>query len=189
MKPLDIASNIAVIVAASAVAATAIYNHVAARQTSAGAVSASTFTQQYKGKRVPLPGLEAGSGVTTLVLFVSKTCHFCEESAPFYRRLAAVRSASSGRFRMVAAVPQATETGAEAKTYFAERGITLDGAQPAPFRAIGLAATPTLALVSGSGIITDVWTGKLAPDKETEVIGRIEAMCRDCAREGRGVKP
>jgi hypothetical protein len=127
--------------------------------------------------------------VATLVLFVSKDCHFCAASVPFYQRLAAVRSASSGHLKMVAAVPQATETESDARGYFSGHGIALDGAQPTPFRAIGLIATPTLALVGSNGIITDVWTGKLPPDKEAEVIRRVGAVCRECNPEGGSSKP
>lgn len=188
MMKLETASNIAVIIAAGAVAGTALYSHVF-RPSSTDPSAQATFAQQYKGKRVPLPGLDAGPGVATLVLFVSKNCHFCAESVPFYQRLAAVRTASSGHLRMIAAVPQAIETEAEAKEYFSERGIALDGARPAPFRAIGLVATPTLALVGSAGVITDVWTGKLAPDKETEVMARIGTICRECTPEGSAAKP
>jgi len=188
MKLVETASNIAVIIAAGAVAVTVIYDHVA-RPTFGGALAENAFSQQYKGKQAPVPGLGPSPGATTLVLFVSKTCHFCEESVPFYQRLAVVRSASSGHLKLVAAVPQAIETEAEANTYFADRGIALDAARPTSFRTIGMAATPTLALVDDRGIITDVWTGKLAPAEEAAVIGRIEAICHDCTKAGSAVKP
>jgi hypothetical protein len=179
MSPLEKASNIAVIIAAGAIAVTAVYDRVV-RPVPFGATPSDTFAKQYKGKPMPLPGFQQGMAPATLVLFVSKNCHFCAESVPFYQRLAAVRSASSGRLRIIASVPQALETEAEAREYFSEKEITLDGAQPAPFRLIGVTATPTLALVGDRGIVTDVWVGKLPPEKEQEVVSRIAAICGGC---------
>lgn len=162
--------------AAGVVAVTAVYDR-ATRPEPLGMRPANSFAYRHLGKRLPLPGFQPRDAVATIVLFVSKNCTFCTESVPFYQRLAAVRSASSGRLRMVAAVPQATETAVEARTYFAQRGIILDEALPAPFRAIGLMATPTLILVGHDGIITDVWTGKLTTDNEAGVLGRIQTVC------------
>lgn len=185
MKLLEVASNVAVIIAAGAIAVTSIYGHVA-RPKSGGATSAMVFSERYKSKRIPLPRIETGTGVTTLVLFVSSSCHFCEESMPFYRRLADMRSGSAGRFKTVAAVPQAVETEAGARAYFSERGLAVDEAQRAPFRAIGVTATPTLALVGSDGIVVDVWTGKLPPSQEAEVVKRIEDTCHGCSPAGSG---
>ena len=186
MRLLEKTSNIAVIVAACAVAANALYDRVANPAVSSAAPQ-DTFARHYKGKPIPLAGFQRGAA--TVVLFVSKNCHFCAESAPFYQRLATMRSASSGRLRIVASVPQALETEEDAKGYFSGRGITLDAAQPAPFHKIGVMGTPTLALVSIKGLVTDVWTGKLATDKEDEVIRRISAECSGCVREGSGGQP
>ena len=182
-KTLETASSLAVIVAALAVTATAIYDHVL-RPNLRGAV-AVTFAEQYKGKRLPIPAIGPQPGTTRLVLFVSKTCHFCEESVPFYQRLAAMRSVSSGHFKMIAAVPPATETEAEARERLNEHGISLDDAQLVPFRAIGVNGTPTLVLVDGDAIIRDVWVGKLGPEKEAEVVERIQASC-ECLGAGAG---
>ena len=176
MKLLEIASNVAIILAAGAVGVTVIYDRVVSPERF-GEAPANTFAKQYEGKRLPLPGFQPGVTTTTVVLFVSKSCHVCAESVPFYRQIAAMRSTSSDRIRIVAAVPQAIETEAEARTYFSDRGILLDQAIPVPFRAIGLMATPTVALVGSDSIVRDVWVGKLTPDKEAEALGRIEAVC------------
>ena len=181
---LEKVSNIAVILAACAVAATAVYDRAARPGPPGASLPGGTFTQQYKGKSIPLEGFQPGAA--TVVLFVSKDCRFCAASAPFYQRLAAMRSASSGRLRIVASVPRATETEEEARAYFSARGIALDWARPAPFRLIGVSSTPTLALVSSKGIVTDVWIGKLVSAKEAEVIRRISAECNGCIRESGG---
>jgi hypothetical protein len=103
---------------------------------------------------------------------------------PFYRRLAALRSAPGEHMRIVAFVPQARETTEDARTYFTAQGLTADRIQPALFPAIGITGTPTLALVDSRGIVKDVWTGKLPPEEENEVVKRIGSQCPQCAAGG-----
>lgn len=106
---------------------------------------------------------------------------------PFYRRLAAIRTASQGRLRVLAIAPKASETELETKAHFSEQGIALDGAQAISFSAIGVLGTPTVALVGSDGAVVAVWTGKLPQEKETQMVERIFAVCRGCIREnGRG---
>jgi hypothetical protein len=105
---------------------------------------------------------------TNLVMVLNKDCHFCTESAPFYRHLiASVR----GRTQVVALFAHDV---AAAKTYL--DGLTLEvpiirGSvsfpRPVP--------TPTLMLCDGSGKITRVWMGKLTAPEESEVLSIIEA--------------
>jgi hypothetical protein len=177
MNRLEKASNIAVIIAATVVAVTTIYGRL--RPPAAG-VATEQFAKQYTGKPLPLPGIQ-GAAVTTLVLFASVNCHYCAESVPFYRRLAELRSGSSGQLRLVTAFPQARQTADETARYFSEKGITLDAVEPIAFPAIGVNGTPTLALVDRSGTVKAVWVGKLSAEKEAEVLLQIHSMCRDCA--------
>jgi hypothetical protein len=42
------------------------------------------------------------------------------------------------------------------------------------FPKLGIDATPTLLLVNQEGVVSQVWIGKLTPEKETEVLSQIK---------------
>jgi thioredoxin-related protein len=103
------------------------------------------------------------------VLVLQKGCHFCSDSAPFYQRLA---RAASGRddLQLVAALPQSE---AEARQYLNDLQVPLGEVRQTALASIGVRGTPTLLLVDKTGTITDEWVGRLSPDKESEVLGRL----------------
>jgi hypothetical protein len=118
------------------------------------------------GSKVSLSGVKWQDG-STLVLALQKGCRFCEESAPFYRRLWQQRIGSEPR--IIAVVPGDK---AEIGKYLAELGVVVDGTVNASLSEIHVAATPTLFLVDRSGRVSNVWVGKLDGNRENEVIQR-----------------
>src|SRR5215510_10035135 len=73
------------------------------------------------GSQVSLSGVKWEDG-TTLVLALQKGCRYCDESAPFYRRLWQQRSGSEPR--IIAVVPGDK---AEVARYLQELGVLADG--------------------------------------------------------------
>jgi len=118
------------------------------------------------GSKVSLSGVKWEDG-STLVLALQRGCRYCEESAPFYRRLWQQRSGSEPR--MIAVVPG--DKG-EVGKYLNELGVVVDGIVNASLSDIHIAATPTLVLVDRSGRVSNVWVGKLDSNRENEVIQR-----------------
>src|SRR5215208_2123389 len=118
------------------------------------------------GSKVSLPSVKWEDG-TTLVLAFQRGCRFCDESAPFYRRLWQQRSSSEPR--MIAVVPGDK---AEVSKYLGELGVVVDGIVNASLADIHVCATPTLVLVDRSGRVSNVWVGKLDSNRENEVIQR-----------------
>ncbi|MFN2597666.1 MAG: peroxiredoxin family protein [Pyrinomonadaceae bacterium] len=116
-----------------------------------------------------IPGVDwAGSG-QTLVLAVSDSCHFCSESADFYRRLAQEK-AWPGSVRLIAVLPQEVDRGRE---YLDKLGVSVDQVEQAQLSSIGVRGTPTLLLIDSTGSLKTSWVGKLTPDKEGEVLNRV----------------
>jgi thioredoxin-related protein len=103
----------------------------------------------------------------TLVLALQKGCHFCTESAEFYKRLLAERE---GRIRIIAVLPQEVS---DASAYLSYIGVHVDRVIQSPLNAIDVRGTPTLMLVNKRGIVEKVWIGKLPTDKEVEVIKTV----------------
>ena len=99
----------------------------------------------------------------TLLLVVSSSCHFCTESAPFYRQLANGHQ----RTRLVAVLPQPIDEG---KRYLDRLGFTVDDIKQASLSSINVTGTPTLMLVNSDGVVVQTWIGKLLEAQEEDVL-------------------
>lgn len=183
MSRLEKITNISVIVAAASVTGLALYDRLVPHAERSGPrrEAGIEFVQRYSGKRFPLPPSLDGSADATLLLVVSRRCHYCAESMPFYKRLASFRS-GSGNFRMVAAVPL-IETRDEDMTYFSTHQIVLDALDPVSFTSIGVGSTPTMVLLNRSKVVKAIWIGKLNPDQERDVLMKLKSLCAQCTIE------
>jgi peroxiredoxin len=114
-----------------------------------------------------LPGVDWKKNGHTLILAISTRCHFCTESAPFFKRIENERAKD---VKLVAVLPQPVE---EARKYLDGEGVHVDEVRQASLQSIGVAGTPTLLLVDAGGKVSDVWRGKLQPDDEEKVIATL----------------
>jgi thioredoxin-related protein len=122
------------------------------------------------GNKVSMPDVDWAKNGRTLLLVLQKDCHFCTESAPFYQRL--VRETAEQRnVRLIAALPNTVD---ESKQYLSNLGVSIDEVKQASLNSIGVEGTPTLILVDGTGKIEASWVGQLPPDKEAEVLKRLQ---------------
>lgn len=101
----------------------------------------------------------------TLVLGIKKGCHFCEDSAPFYQRLAA--QPQQGGLTIVAMFPDNADEVKEVVQSEALRIPALAGVQ---LESLKISATPTLLLVDKNGTVEKAWIGMLSPRQELEVM-------------------
>ncbi len=102
----------------------------------------------------------------TLVLAISSTCHYCTESATFYKRLMQSKKTT----RIVAVLPQPVQDGRE---YLERLGVSVDDVRQLGFDKLGVRGTPTLLLVDSSGVVKSIWIGKLKPEQETAVLDAL----------------
>jgi len=114
-----------------------------------------------------LPGVDWGKNGRTLVLAISTRCHFCTDSAPFFKRIDKERPKD---LKLVAVLPQPVE---QSRKYLDGQGVLVDEVRQAPPESIGVVGTPTLLLVDARGKVSDVWRGKLQPDDEEKVIATL----------------
>jgi hypothetical protein len=122
------------------------------------------------GTRISLSGVDWGKNGKTLLVVVSSGCHFCSDSAAFYRRL--LHEVEGSQVRLVAVLPQQID---EAKAYLTSLNVPIDEVRQAPLSSLGVSGTPTLILVDSKGVVTESWLGKLPPDKESEVVSRLHS--------------
>jgi hypothetical protein len=102
-------------------------------------------------------------------LALSAYCQYCRTSAGFYRALST--AAKQRRLRVLAVL---REPPGVFKPFIPALGIAQAAEiQQANFDALGIAATPTLLIVDGSGTVQNAWTGKLSGAAEQEVFHRL----------------
>jgi len=160
--------NVAIIIAVGFFIAAQVRLFVAARPP-----ALPTSHQTYNvGDTLPaLPGLRLAAGERTLLVFVSRGCHFCDESMGFYARVLAARDRAHSRVRMIAV---SRDPAARLTEHLAQYPMTLDAVLSVPQDvAPGLHLTPTVLLVSEGSKILNVWVGKQNETGERSVFSAL----------------
>jgi len=120
------------------------------------------------GKVLPLQGVDWSEHDTTVVVYLSTKCHFCTESSPFYQRLALAQAKNN--FKLIAVLPQNSD---DAAKYLEANNIKVDRVLSSSLSSVGITGTPTLMLVSSSGVVFEFWRGKLDEKKEAAVLAKL----------------
>ena len=94
---------------------------------------------------------------------MSPDCHFCRESAPFYRSL------TSNKVRIVALMPD-KQKGEE---YLRSEKIDFP-VIVADSQTMRVHGTPTMVLVNPNGKVAHMWSGKLTPVAEQAVLAELK---------------
>lgn len=164
---IETTANVATIVVAALLTAVVVKTYVFPNTVARSAVVASA-PEVVKGKSVDgrVLGVDWKKNHRTLVLAISTTCHYCKDSVPFYQKL----GATGTDVKMVAVLPQ---TVTEGQQYLSGAGMHVDDVKQVPLNTLGVRGTPTLLLVNDVGVVTDVWTGKLQPDQEAQVLAAL----------------
>ena len=126
------------------------------------------------GKKLDVAQVRWDGVRQTVVFALSTNCHFCTESAPFYRQFIHDLEARSGA-RIMAAFPQSIQ---ESRAYLRKVDLPIDEVYQSNFMAQGVFGTPTVLLVNGAGVITTTWVGKPDSSQQAamlEAVGRLSA--------------
>jgi thioredoxin-related protein len=129
-----------------------------------------TRVQPTVGAKMKIPNEDWSKQSKTVILALQTTCHFCNESAPFYKRL--MQAVQGKNIKIVAVFPQTVE---ESTAHLTQLGVIGMEVKQAPISALDTSGTPTLILTNDKGEVTNYWVGKLPPDKETEVINTLNS--------------
>jgi thioredoxin-related protein len=166
-QKVELAANVLIIVAAVLLVGVIVQRYFFDKSTTA---NQPVRVQPTIGKQVNLPDENWSAHPKTVVLALQTTCRYCHESAPFYKRL--IESAKGKNIKFVAVFPQAVE---ESAAHLNQLGLTGLDVKQAPVSQLDASGTPTLILTNEKGEVTNYWVGKLAPDKETEVINKLNS--------------
>jgi len=118
-----------------------------------------------------------GAHDRTLVLALRKGCHFCEDSAPFYRRLLAEHEREGSTTEIVAVFPDAADA---VKEVVQTEGLKVPALAEVPLEQLKASGTPTLLLVDRNGKVLKAWIGMLSPREELEVLAATACPSGDC---------
>lgn len=160
-KSIEVVANIAIIVVAVLLATSLVRNYwISAPPSIPREIS--------QPSSISLTALDVdwNRNGQTLILAISSTCHFCSESAPFYKTLAS----NKGDTRIVAVLPESVEEG---RKYLSKLGVAVDDVKQVPLNEIGVSGTPSLVLVDNSGVVKNLWLGKLSVEKERIVLDAV----------------
>ncbi len=163
-SPLDTAANIAIILVC-AIAAVVLVRNQFFQPRPPGAPPQVEKGEQYAALKGAVP---AGAS-RALVVAVSPTCHFCNDSLPFYKHLVDERNQKGSAVKFVAAVPSEDSKAPESEK-FINAGVQPDSVVHLDFSSIKVPGTPTLMLVDNNGKVLNVWVGKLDEGGEKEVL-------------------
>jgi hypothetical protein len=119
------------------------------------------------GTQIVLPGVDWSAHKATLVVAISSACHYCVASAPFYSEI----TRSTHVAPIVVVMPQGE---LDAQAFLREHAITPHNLVSASLASIQVNATPTLLLISASGIVTKAWVGELTNIQRHDVIESLD---------------
>jgi thioredoxin-related protein len=165
-EKIQTAANIAVILVAILLGASLVKPYIFP---SAVSKSAPVGEPIKVGTKLPLTDVDWNKSEKNLVLVLSSTCRFCNESAPFYQKLVE-QKAGNNNIKFIAVMPQKTE---EAKQYLDNHKIAVDEIKQMNLETLNIKGTPTLILVDNTGAVAQSWAGKLPPEKEREVLQQL----------------
>jgi hypothetical protein len=166
-KRIELVANLAIILVAIFLSVLLIRGYV--RPKPSPTQKDATFGFR-AGTTLVVPDVDWNASRQTLVMALSSTCRFCTDSAPFYQRLVQVRE-KNPNLRLVALFPQTISV---SRSYLQELGVNVDEVKQSTFDSFGVTGTPTLILVNDRGIVEESWRGRLIPEKEAEVLSRLQ---------------
>lgn len=168
---LEIAANSATIVVALLLTVIIVRSHIlpGSASTLRNVQRVAPIDQVRVGSEMNkrIPGVNWRANRRTVVLVLSTRCHFCTESAPFFRSL---KEKARNNVKFVAVLPQPV---AESERYLSGEGLHFDEIQQAPVGKIGVKGTPTMLLIDRDGIVRRTWAGKVSNDKQQEALDAI----------------
>jgi thiol-disulfide isomerase/thioredoxin len=113
-----------------------------------------------------------------LILFVSPTCAYCDQSMPFYTLLSGEVAAQRARGVPLSflAVMNSSESRRAQEHIFALHAISLDTLITATLSDIGVNHVPTVALLNADGHQVTTWTGLLGDQEEKSVLSQLTSV-------------
>ncbi len=131
------------------------------------------------GTALDIGGEDFSSNNNTLIFALQEGCHYCAESAPFYRQIIE-QAAHRSDLHLVALLPDNNRP-----QYIQDLQLNIGDIKLVKFSTYRIGATPMLMFVNREGKITNIWIGKLEPSIEAEVMAALASTCDQCTPDHR----
>lgn len=166
-QKIELVANIFIIIVAVAIVGVLVQRYFL---TPKPAVNQQVRIEPKIGAKMEVADMNWSQQSKTLILALQTSCHFCNDSAPFYKRI--IQSVQNKNIKLVAVLPTGVE---ESAAHLKELGLTNMDVKQMSLSGLQVSGTPTLILTDEKGEITNYWVGKLTPEKETEVINKLNS--------------
>jgi hypothetical protein len=107
----------------------------------------------------------------TAVIAIRDGCHFCEDSAPFYRHLVTMEQQGEIKAHIIFVLPDDQSIG---KLDIPKNAADSQVFYNVALKSFGILGTPTILLVSNSGQIVRAWQGELTLHEENRAISSLK---------------
>ncbi len=121
------------------------------------------------GREVNLPGADWQAAPFSVLLQISSTCHFCDESMPFYKQLISARQQAA----KVPVIVASRDAVAVMRKHLEDRQVIVDKVLHARLESFA-PVTPTVYIVDSKGLVRRVFIGKLNSSGEKELLAIVE---------------
>ena len=121
------------------------------------------------GREVKLPGANWQAAPVSVLLQISSTCRFCNESMPFYKQLMAARQAQAAKVPVIVASADAV---AVMRKHLEDQQVIVDKVLHSRLESFGT-PTPTVLIVDSKGVVRRAFIGELDPSGEKELLSII----------------
>jgi thiol-disulfide isomerase/thioredoxin len=125
-----------------------------------------------------VPGIDWSRHRRTLVLALNSGCHYCQDSVPFYQKLAQAQKSGGNDLEIVAVFPNDSEA---VQQLMKAEGLGIRSVPAVPMEKLGVVGFPTLLLVDREGRVERSWDGLLTPRQELEVLNVVSGSTEDCS--------
>jgi hypothetical protein len=121
----------------------------------------------------PAVNIDAGHARRALVLYLNSSCRYCTESMDFYKRIREWREHNAEAATIVVL---GQESESRLLDYTLAHGFKPDRVISVRGTSFKLSGTPSLLLVSRTGIVEEAWYGRLSPAQEQAVLERLKTV-------------
>jgi len=145
-----------------------------------GYVVLGRYVSEYRARPVTpgdrlaaIPNLDWSQHRRTLVLVLNTGCHFCQQSVPFYQKLASAQPAARDDLALVAVFPNDPDT---VLHFLTREDLRIRSVSAVALDRLRVDATPTIILVNSDGRVERAWIGALTPSEELDVLKATSAL-------------
>lgn len=163
LKSIEAIANVLIIVVAVLCLGIAGHRYLRAEPSKAPAARVPTV-----GSKISAVDVDWSKNKKNVVLALQVGCHFCSESADFYKTL--LQRTKGKGVNVIAALPQSRE---EARKYLDTLQLSELDTKQSTLNSLDVSGTPTLIVTDDKGQVTNVWVGKLPPEKQNEVLSLL----------------